>query len=268
MTTTHPPNGARTPLDIWLLPPPDSPRDIPATELNAYERHRAESYRRTDDRQMYLAAHVGLRRVLAVYTGIDPEHLRLGGERYDGNGARQGRPRVLGVPGAPQFSLSHSHGLALVVVSEDRVGADVQRLPSPQTVAAVLPSLHPAEQIELESLPPAEQPAAFGRLWVRKEAYLKGLGTGLARGADADYLGEAGLAARPAGWVVGNLPLCLSHVAAVALRGDGDRAIVMRSVPPEYLYAAHGAVRLIAGMPPGLRTVLRAAPSQDRAVAP
>ncbi|MFJ1752866.1 4'-phosphopantetheinyl transferase family protein [Kitasatospora sp. NPDC088134] len=268
MTTTRSPQGARDPLDIWLLPPPDSPRDIPATELNAYERHRAESYRRSDDRRMYLAAHVGLRRVLAVYTGIDPDRLRLGGERYDGNGARQGRPRVLGVPGAPEFSLSHSHGLALVVISAERVGADVQRLPSPETVAACLPSLHPAERAELDALPEAERPSAFGRLWVRKEAYLKGLGTGLARGADADYLGEAGLAPRPAGWVVGNLPLCLSHIAAVALRGDGDRPIVMRSVPPEYLYAARGAVELIGGMPPGLRTVLRADPAAARATAP
>lgn len=174
---------ARGELDVWLLPPPDSPRDVPYDELDAYERGRADSYRRPDDRQMYAAAHVGLRRVLAGYTGIEPSRLNLAGERYNGNGERHGRPVVLGVPGgAPQFSLSHSHGLAIVVVAESRVGADVQRLPSPQTAEACLPALHPAEREELEKIPEHERTMAFGRLWTRKEAYLKGLGTGLTRG--------------------------------------------------------------------------------------
>ncbi|MET9520704.1 4'-phosphopantetheinyl transferase superfamily protein [Streptomyces sp. NPDC002994] len=244
-------------LDVWLLPPPDTPRDIPMSELDAYERGRADAYRRSDDRRMYAAAHVGLRRILAVYTGIAPSRIVLAGERYDGEGRRYGRPKVLGVPGiAPEFSLSHSHGLAVVVVAEVRVGADVQRLPSAETTEACLPALHPAEQAELGGLPELERPVAFGRLWTRKEAYLKGLGTGLTRGADLDYLGEAGLAERPAGWVVGNVPLCHSHVAAVALSGSGDRRIAMRAVPPECLYAPD-AVERIGALEPVLRTVVR-----------
>ncbi|MCX4610353.1 MULTISPECIES: 4'-phosphopantetheinyl transferase family protein [Streptomyces] len=248
---------ARGELDVWLLPPPDSPRDVPYDELDAYERGRADSYRRPDDRQMYAAAHVGLRRVLAGYTGIEPSRLNLAGERYNGNGERHGRPVVLGVPGgAPQFSLSHSHGLAIVVVAESRVGADVQRLPSPQTAEACLPALHPAEREELGKIPEHERTMAFGRLWTRKEAYLKGLGTGLTRGADLDYLGEAGLAERPTGWVVGNLPLCSTHIAAVALAGTGDRPVAIRAVPTAYLYAPDAVERLVE-MEPGLRSMLR-----------
>ncbi|MFE2286511.1 4'-phosphopantetheinyl transferase family protein [Streptomyces sp. NPDC059443] len=243
-------------LDVWLLPPPDSPRDVPIGELDERELRRAEAYRRPEDQRMYAAAHVGLRRVLAVYTGIPPRLLSIAGERYDGAGGRNGRPRVLGVPGAPQFSLSHSHGLALVAIAETRVGADVQRIPSAGTAAACLPALHPAEQEELKELREEDRTVAFGRLWTRKEAYLKGLGTGLARGTYLDYLGEHRDGDRPGGWVVGNLPLCEGHVAAVAVLGDGDHRIVMRSVPDTLLYAPEAADR-VAGVEPGLYTVLR-----------
>ncbi|MER5779893.1 4'-phosphopantetheinyl transferase superfamily protein [Streptomyces sp. NPDC002039] len=243
-------------LDVWLLPPPESPRDVPMGDLDDRELRRAEAYRRSDDQRMYAAAHVGLRRVLAVYTGIAPRNLAIAGERYDGSGGRNGRPRVLGVPGAPQFSLSHSHGLALVAVAETRVGADVQRIPSAGTAEACLPALHPVEREELERLPEDRRTAAFGRLWTRKEAYLKGIGTGLARGTHLDYLGEQRAPDRPEGWVVGNLPLCDGHVAAVAILGDGDHRIVMRAVPDTLLYAPEAAERL-AGVEPGLRTVLR-----------
>ncbi|MEU9168978.1 4'-phosphopantetheinyl transferase superfamily protein [Streptomyces sp. NPDC048420] len=246
-------------LDVWLLPPPESARDVPDRELDAYERQRAASFRHPVDRRMYLAAHVGLRRVLALYTGIEPAGLVLGGEHHRGDGRRYGRPRVLRVPGAPQFSLSHSHGLALAAVARARVGADVQRIPTAATVEACLPALHPAEREEFLSLPDHARAAAFGRLWTRKEAYLKGLGTGLTRAPALDYLGEAEPARRPAGWLVGNVPLCVGHVGAVALLGTGDWQVAMRSVPAAHLYAvdAVSAVRAIGGIEPGFRTVLR-----------
>ncbi|MFC9124999.1 4'-phosphopantetheinyl transferase family protein [Streptomyces sp. NPDC057067] len=243
-------------LHLWLLPPPLSPRDVPIGELDALEKRRAAAYVAAENQRMYAAAHVGLRRVLAVYTGVEPRLLSIAGERYDGAGGRHGRPRVLGMPGAPEFSLSHSHGLAVVAVTEPRVGADVQRLPSEATAEAVLPALHPAERDELGRLSGDERTRAFGRLWTRKEAYLKGLGTGLGRGVHLDYLGEYGTGDRPAGWVVGNLPLCESHIAAVAVMGSGDRRVLIRSVPEALLYA-HDAADRIATVEPGLHALLR-----------
>ena len=41
-----------------------------------------------------------------------------------------------------------------------------------------------AEALELRSLPPEHQPAAFYHLWVRKEAYLKATGRGLSARLD------------------------------------------------------------------------------------
>jgi 4'-phosphopantetheinyl transferase len=244
-------------LHIWLLAPPASARDIPAGELDAYERQRAGAYRRPDDRQLYVAAHVGLRRVLSVYTGIAPQRLTIGREWCEECGERHGRPVLVDLPGAPEFSLSHSHGLALVAVARTRVGVDVQALPSQQTVEACMPLLHPAERQEIARLPAEQRQVSFARLWSRKEAYLKGLGTGLARAADIDYLGEAAESWRPPGWTVRNLPLCSSHVGAAALAGHKDWRTSLRPVTAEQLHA-RDAVERIATVEPGLRTVLRA----------
>lgn len=255
------PRGTREPgpssLHIWLLPSPASPRDVPVGELDPDERRRAAAYRRHGDRQTYVAAHVGLRRVLSVYTGVEPRLLPLGREWCEECGERHGRPVLVDLPGAPQFSLSHSHGLALVAVARTRVGVDVQALPSQQTVEACLPLLHPAERQEIARLPADRRQTAFARLWSRKEAYLKGLGTGLARAPDLDYLGEAAESWRPAGWTVRNTPLCDGHVGAVALAGGRDWRAAMYPVPAEWLYAPD-AVERISAVRPGLRTTLRA----------
>ena len=258
------PNAPRTARDlgpsdlhIWLLPPPASPRDVPVGDLDQDERRRAAAYRRHSDRQMYAAAHVGLRRVLSVYTGVEPRRLPLGREWCEECGERHGRPVLVDLPGAPEFSLSHSHGLAMVAVARTRVGVDVQALPSPETVDACLPLLHPAERQEITRIPADGRQTAFARLWSRKEAYLKGLGTGLARAADLDYLGEAAESWRPTGWTVRNMPLCEGHVGAAALAGDKDWRAAVHPVPAEWLYA-RDAVERICEVEPGLRTVLRA----------
>ncbi|MFI9800666.1 MULTISPECIES: 4'-phosphopantetheinyl transferase superfamily protein [unclassified Streptomyces] len=261
LSAPHPAPGARqlgpSDLHLWLLPAPASPRDAPVIELDEDERRRAAAYRRYADRQMYVAAHVGLRRVLSVYTGVAPRRLVIGREWCEECGERHGRPVLVDVPGAPEFSLSHSHGLALVAVARTRVGVDVQALPSPATVDACLPLLHPAERQEIARVPPERRPTAFARLWSRKEAYLKGLGTGLARAADLDYLGEGAESWRPAGWTVRNIPLCEGHVGAAALAGAGDRRAALHPVPADWLHA-RDAVDRIHAVEPGLRTVLRA----------
>ncbi|NUP17639.1 MAG: 4'-phosphopantetheinyl transferase superfamily protein [Streptomyces sp.] len=264
MNLPHIPNapyGTRqlgpTDLHLWLLPPPDSPRAAPLTELDMQERQRAAAYRRHSDRQMYVAAHVGLRRVLSVYTGVAPQRLVIGREWCEECGERHGRPVLVDLPGAPEFSLSHSHGLALVAVAHTRVGVDVQALPSQETVDACLPLLHQAERQEITRIPMHQRQTAFARLWSRKEAYLKGLGTGLARAPDLDYLGEAAESWRPTGWTVRNIPLCEGHVGAAALAGDKDWRAALHPVPADWLHT-RDAVERIAAVEPGLRTVLRA----------
>ncbi|MEU1185869.1 4'-phosphopantetheinyl transferase superfamily protein [Streptomyces sp. NPDC005820] len=241
-------------LDLWSLrapPPVGGPSGLAAGELDREEHERAAAFVRPHDRLQYLAAHIALRRLLAAYTGMPPDRMRFG---RDGPGGRRGRPTLLGAPVPLHFSLSHSHGLVLFGVASTPVGVDVQRVPSRETTELCLSKLHPQERAELVRLAADARPLVFGRLWTRKEAYLKGLGTGLARSPAADYLGEhrGGAApARPTGWTVRNVPAAPGHVAATALRTEEEHRITVRRLPPECLYVRDpaDAARAIAAVP-------------------
>ncbi|MER8045862.1 4'-phosphopantetheinyl transferase superfamily protein [Streptomyces sp. NPDC094032] len=184
------------------------------TALDAHERQRAASFVRASDRALYTVAHLALRTLLARRLGERPGELVFGREPCPCCGAAHGRP-VLAVPEPPlHFSLSHTEGLVLVALAPVPVGADAQRRPAPESVPGLLPALHPGERAAVaDGADPALRAAAFGRIWARKEAYLKGLGTGLGRDTTLDDLG-----ADPAGWTVDDLPCGPRHHAAVALR--------------------------------------------------
>ncbi|MFM7075989.1 MAG: 4'-phosphopantetheinyl transferase superfamily protein, partial [Planctomycetaceae bacterium] len=101
------------------------------------------------------------------------------------------------------------------------------------------------ESAWLASLPAAEMPAAFYRLWTAKEACLKCLGTGI--GSDAVTLADVACDLGPDGaiervfcavgqvsWRVRHLEPCPGHVAAVAMHeDDGPFDVVLRRLEPD-----------------------------------
>ncbi|MEV4341489.1 4'-phosphopantetheinyl transferase superfamily protein [Streptomyces sp. NPDC049590] len=226
-------------VDLWLVPRPVSlgADELAWGELDAGERARAGAFVRPGDRLLYTAAHVALRRLLGGYTATRPEKVRLRREPCPGCGRPHGRP-VLAPPAPPlHFSLSHSGDLALVGVAARPLGVDVQRLPGAEAVALCLPALHPDERAELLAVPAgAARQALFGRIWTRKEAYLKGLGTGLHRPAGADYLG-ADPARHPAGWTVLGIPCGPGHAASAAVHGTPPAVAEVRQWPESWLRA-------------------------------
>lgn len=230
-------------LVLWLVRPPPadsvSVSRLAARELDETELRRAERFVRPQDRVQYLSAHIALRRILAARTGYPPDRLRLGRESGPPEGRATGRPVLRDPPAPVHFSLSHSHGLVLIGTAAAVVGVDVQRTPSIETVEWCGPTLHPAEWRELASRSPARRSADFARLWTRKEAYLKGLGTGLRRGPARDYLGDgtdADAPPRPSGWIVRDVPAGPRHAAAAALEGTAEPLITLRSLPLACLY--------------------------------
>ncbi|POX45972.1 phosphopantheine-transferase PgaX [Streptomyces sp. Ru72] len=201
-----------TDAELWLVRPSGPPGSADLAVLDAAERRRAAAFRRPARAAPYVAAHVALRHLLGERLGVRPERVVL--RREAG-----GRPVLDDHPPAVHFSLSHSGGVALLGIADRVIGVDVQRLPGASTVELCGGRLHPAERGELLARPPADQSTYFARLWARKEAYLKGLGTGLRRPLDADYLGDgsAGSPDRPAGWTVLDVPCPPGFAAALAL---------------------------------------------------
>ncbi len=239
-------------LDVWLIRRPKldvAPAGLDLSELDDAERRRAASFIRPSDGITYASAHIALRRLLGGYLGVAPQDVTFVREPCPGCGDPHGRPAVAHPSPPLHFSLAHSQGMAAVGVAATPLGIDVERLPRDQTVEVCTPALHPAERAELEAVDPVARRALFGQLWTRKEAYLKGIGTGLSRDPAEDYLG-AEPRDRPPGWVILDLPAGPRHQAAVALRRERPVAPALRWLPIEALFAG-GTVDVSRGAPAG-----------------
>ncbi|MEU6895318.1 4'-phosphopantetheinyl transferase superfamily protein [Streptomyces sp. NPDC046557] len=218
-------------VTVWrVLVTPASSRAAEAARgiLDDEESARAGAFRRDVDRALYLVAHVALRTVLGVVLDMPARKVVLGRAACPGCGGPHGRPRTLG-GGPVEFSLSHTGGMALIALARDAVGVDVaQRATFDEARGLnIAARLHPAERAVLAELPSARTAAATLRCWVRKEAYLKATGIGLAAGADSVYVGPgpdhpvapgAGpVPAEPVGWGFADVPVADRWAAAVAL---------------------------------------------------
>ena len=162
--------------------------------------------------ESWSAARVVLREVLGRATLTPAADVRIRTGEF-------GKPSIDGA----EFSLSHKDATVLIGLGDLPLGVDVEKIPDDRTVQQVGPSFHPREAAELLGLPADERPGAFARVWVRKEALLKAIGTGLLRGISRDYVG--------AGTVPGT-PVSGLRIHDVELPGmPGHRAALCTTVP-------------------------------------
>jgi 4'-phosphopantetheinyl transferase len=120
-----------------------------------------------------------------------------------------GKPELVGESLA--FNVSHSGVLAAIAVSDvGPIGVDLEEHADIDDPAAIARRFFtPAEAATIE-----DDPAAFYRLWCRKEAWIKAQGVGL----DA-LLERVDVRTPPAGWMLVDLDLAAGYSAAVACRG-------------------------------------------------
>lgn len=189
--------------------------------LDVGERRRAAAFVRDDDRRMYVIAHAALRRVVGAVLGVSPQHVVIDRDRCPRCGKRHGRPIVSG--SSVHVSLSHTSGLAAVAIASTPVGVDVEWIPASVDDAPLM-ALHPRERSEIAAMPRDARPAAFARAWTRSEAYLKGLGVGLAREPSLDDVGADPVPRRRGpGWEIGDLAVPPGYVGACAVAGHIPR---------------------------------------------
>ena len=146
-----------------------------AEELPPEERERAEGFLRTGVAGRWVAARWALRRTLAGYLDQPAAEIALTVDD-------RGKPRLRDGSGdGLEFNLSHSGGLALVAVTERRaVGVDVETIAPRQNLVALAERSLPSEEATaVRAAAPERQLDAFYAAWVRHEARLKCLGTGL-----------------------------------------------------------------------------------------
>lgn len=139
------------------------------------EQQRANRFMFERDRQHFIAARARLRLILSRYLAVEPQSLRF---RY----GPQGKPELAGgYDDALCFNLSHSHGLALLAVTQGRkVGIDVERIrPLDDMDSMARRFFSKMEYCAYSALPLSQKPSGFFNCWTRKEAYIKAIGQGL-----------------------------------------------------------------------------------------
>ena len=149
--------------------------------LSDEERRRGERFRHARDAHAFLFRRAFLRAVLARHVGCGPEELVFVGGPF-------GKPALAPPHAELGFNATSRDGLALVGVTRGgELGVDLEACPSalvadPEEIARLVRRVATArERARLLALPLEQRARGFLRLWTRKEAYLKALGTGLSR---------------------------------------------------------------------------------------
>jgi 4'-phosphopantetheinyl transferase len=180
--------------------------------LSENERAAANARRPSAERHVYSAAHVVLRLILGELAGARAETLRFATGKH-------GKPQLDADVAAPDFNLTHSAHLAVVAVSYGGpIGVDIEQARPRFPIGPLLPYvLAQRERRAFEALEDADKPNAFYRTWVRKEAYLKARGVGLAAPMHmldlSDHTSETGFATcgrnRPTGdgWLIHDIAM-------------------------------------------------------------
>jgi 4'-phosphopantetheinyl transferase len=212
-------------VELWLLAVPSAGAEGPdPASLDDHERRRAAALARSADRRAFVAAHVLLRELLGARCGVPPERVAYTRDPCPVCGGPNGRPVIAGprsvVAGprpAPCFSLSRSAGLVLVGVAEDPIGVDVQSIPDRSAAEDIAALLHPLERDEILDHEPELRSKVLARAWARKEAYLKGIGAGIAHDLADRYLGAGEDINAPSGWRIEDVAVGDGYAAAFAV---------------------------------------------------
>jgi 4'-phosphopantetheinyl transferase len=173
---------------VWLvdldagLAPGDNPETAePGPELailSEDERVRAARFVRARDRRRFARCRAALREILGHFLGKPAGSLRF-------RAAAVGKPELDREPGddrlALRFNVSHSAHLALIAVGGGReIGVDIEEVrPIAESVRIVASFFTAAELAEFAAIADDAKLVAFHRGWTRKEAVLKGFGTGI-----------------------------------------------------------------------------------------
>ncbi|MFF9011358.1 4'-phosphopantetheinyl transferase family protein [Streptomyces sp. NPDC014870] len=223
--------------ELWSLRAPETaaPGELALSVLTPEERHHALTRPAGPAAVLSTATRIALRTLLGRRLGRAPGEVGLLRRRCPRCAGPHGKPALSPGQGRLHFSVSHSAGRALLALAVTPVGVDVQGPLPARAAETCAEALHPLEQLDLTRLTGDQRTFAFARLWTRKEAYLKAVGTGLAHGLRGSYLGErAGL--RPIGWTVADLDTGSSHTAAVALAHSPAAIPAVREVPAHWLH--------------------------------
>jgi 4'-phosphopantetheinyl transferase len=164
--------------EVWQI---DLAQDVDLAQAMALLDHtevqRAKRFIDSMHTRRFIVAHAALRQILGWRMGCDPAAIEF-------KLSAHGRPLL--PDGGPVFSLSHSGDMALVAVAaEGELGVDIECRRTLQHRELARRFFSESEADAIDALAGYEREAAFFDCWVRKEAYIKAKGLGLALPLDS-----------------------------------------------------------------------------------
>lgn len=214
-------------IHVWraTLDPDPGRVEREATILSTSERNRAGAFRSAGDAGRFIIARATLRRLLAAYLAQAPGQVSI-------EGAPQEKPHVSPHQDVPdvRFNLAHAGSLGLFAFSIGiEIGVDCELQSSLGTIdAALAKAVTPTEGQQLAGMAPRRRAEEGLRLWTRKEAVLKGLGTGLRLSPECLELGvprsptePQRVTVRQREWTLWDLPSLTGAYGSLAAEGGG-----------------------------------------------
>ena len=212
----------RNAVHLWRVPL-DSLFD--KSLLSPDEIERAGRFRFPLLHDRYCAGRCALRVILSPYLDTAPHSIEF---TYN----EHGKP----LAGAGiDFNLSHAGGQMLIGITERRmIGVDIEtRGRRTESEAIARRFFSPQEVEQFLQFPIHERDEAFLRCWVRKEAYVKAIGTGIGGGLQQFAVSLADCAVTSllwpgdaAGWTFYDVDMGLDFVASVALTSNPYQLLV------------------------------------------
>jgi 4'-phosphopantetheinyl transferase len=188
-----------------------------AMYLNFAELNRAERFHKELDKNRFIICRSILKIILAAHTQLDAKNIHLD---YQFNK----KPYLASHPSL-HFNISHSEDFAVIAISHNKVGIDIEYLSEDFNFKELLSDVFKDDEI-LEIQNATNKKQAFYTLWTRKEAFVKALGKGIDDDfkfipcLDGEYSLDSSLLKNNENWQVCSFDLADQYLAAVAFESS------------------------------------------------
>jgi 4'-phosphopantetheinyl transferase len=198
--------------------------------LNPEERSRSERYYQDKDRNQFIICRAILKFVLAAYTQLDVTTINID---YHFNK----KPYLSSHPSLC-FNISHSEDFAVIAISLNKIGVDIEYIAKDFTFINLLPDIFDDNEV-LAIQKAVNKKHAFYTSWTRKEALVKALGKGIdddfknIPSLDGHYVVDSKLLTNTGNWQVYSFELADYYLGAVAFEGLStiSKNLVLYSIP-------------------------------------
>lgn len=156
--------------------------------LSASEKTKAVRFKHTYLQKKYIASRAILRRVLSDYLAIPPQQLLIKvatfGKPFIANTINAGINDETNSEGHLYFNLSHQGNKLVIAVSNiNEVGVDIEQCKPRKNMPTLVARCFASQEAQFWfATPKTQQTNMLYRFWVRKEAFVKAVGRGIALG--------------------------------------------------------------------------------------